>query len=427
MRLPIFWTWTSPLQPDTAKAARRVRLSRVASSAGGAVVTQFVLAGASLVLQAVAARFLGAEGFSHFVLIYGALVLGIALYTSWFGDALTVLDRFDPRIRAALLRSLILGGAMVSGAVAVFGNVFLDGRETAAAATVAAAWVLNESVRRIYSARTAFWALASNDAVGAAVTLATLTAIALLGGRLTLTQLFCAMAIGYIGAAVLGAMRQPREELRNPGIRDAAVRDVAGFAAWRSLQAGVRPFSLLVSRVLVGSFGGATALAGVEAARLLLAPALTVANGSGSYFLSTFASRNTSGRPPRSRDAVRGAAVLGGAVIAVGGTAVALTEPLSRLLTGGEFDVDVRAVLGWALYTTVFAATLPMTSLATARRRSRFVFGLRALEMSCGLGVLAAVLALNSAASWTAPYCLSAGGVITGLLLWAHLRRGDPQ
>ena len=113
--------------------------------------------------------------------------------------------------------------------------------------------------------------------------------------------------------------------------------------------------------------------------------------------------------------------------LAVGGTAVALTEPLSRLLTGGEFDVDVRAVLGWALYTTVFAATLPMTSLATARRRSRFVFGLRALEMSCGLGVLPAVLALNSAASWTAPYCLSAGGVITGLLLWAHLRRGDPQ
>jgi O-antigen/teichoic acid export membrane protein len=76
-------------------------------SGGGAVTVQLVIAGRSLILQAIAARTLGAAGYGTYAVLYSILVLLLAVQTSWVGDSLTVFDRFDPRIQGAILISVL--------------------------------------------------------------------------------------------------------------------------------------------------------------------------------------------------------------------------------------------------------------------------------------------------------------------------------
>jgi O-antigen/teichoic acid export membrane protein len=68
-------------------------------SGGGAVTVQLIIAGGSLILQAIATRTLGAAGYGTYAVLYSILVLLLAVQTSWVGDSLTVFDRFDPRIQ----------------------------------------------------------------------------------------------------------------------------------------------------------------------------------------------------------------------------------------------------------------------------------------------------------------------------------------
>jgi O-antigen/teichoic acid export membrane protein len=177
---------------------------------------------------------------------------------------------------------------------------------------------------------------------------------------------------------------------------------------------------------MVASFASKAALGAIEAARLLLAPALTVANGSGWFFLGDFAKAQKSGTPLRARHAVEASLTLGGVTLVIALAALALAGPLGPVLTGGRFPVDGVALGGWALYTAVFAATLPLSSLATARKESRLVFVIRAVEMSLGLLILAALLATDAGWAPATPYCLSGGGVISAVVLWVMLRRADP-
>ncbi|WP_460365891.1 hypothetical protein, partial [Actinocorallia lasiicapitis] len=165
--------------------SRLAALRRKGVSAGGAVAVQCVLAGGSLVLQAVAARSLGAAGYGVYALLYGVLVLVIAVQTSWVGDALTVFDRFEPRVRGALLLSLLItvaGGALVA---AVAGAFLLPAATTGLFVLLAVLWVLNETGRRIFTARMEFWRLAANDAAAYAVTLGTLGGAVLAGAEPT--------------------------------------------------------------------------------------------------------------------------------------------------------------------------------------------------------------------------------------------------
>jgi O-antigen/teichoic acid export membrane protein len=406
--------------------SRAARLKGALLSAGGAVSVQFVLAGGSLVLQGISARTLGGSGYGTYALLYGLLVLVISVQTSWLGDALTVFDRFDPRIRGALLISLIVGlvlGVTVAVGVAAW---FVPATTLPVFALLTALWILNESGRRIFTARMEFWRLAANDAANYAVTLLVLCGLALLGHRLSLALVFASMCAGMTAAIGLAWLRQPSEEYTLAPLRGSAIREVLGFSGWRSIQAGVRPLALLLARVLVAAFASRAALGAIEAARLLLAPALTVANGSGWFFLGDFAKAQKAGTPLRARHAVKASLTLGGVTLVIALAALALAGPLGPVLTGGEFPVDGVALGGWALYTVVFAATLPLSSLATARKRSRLVFVIRAVEMSLGLLVLVALLAVDAGWAAAAPYCLSGGGVLSLVVLWAMLRRADP-
>ncbi|MDX6738512.1 hypothetical protein [Actinocorallia sp. A-T 12471] len=402
------------------------RLWRKGVTAGGAVAVQFTLAGGSLVVQAVAARLLGADGYGTYALLYGVLVLVIGVQTSWVGDALTVFDRFEPRVRGALLLSLLLtcgGGALAAALVAVW---LLPAGAVAVFTLLTVLWVLNETGRRVFTARMEFWRLAANDAAGYAVTLGVLGGCLLAGVEASLGLVFGAMCAGAAFAVVLARLRQPREEYALAPLRGSAVREVLGFSGWRAAQAGIRPLALLAARSLIAVTAGRAALGAVEAARLLLAPAQTVANGAGWFFLGDFARAQRSGRPLPASAAVKASLTLGGITGAIALVCVALAGPLGPVLTGGAFALETAALAGWALYAVVFAGTLPLSSLATARKESRLVFVIRGVEMALGLAVLGALLLADPGAAAAAPYCLSAGGVASAVVLWFLLRRADP-
>src|SRR5699024_2497441 len=101
-------------------------------------------------------------------------------------------------------------------------------------------------------------------------------------------------------AIALAAVRLPRSELRPTFAAGAAMQEVADFGVWRAAQVGVRPLALLGLRATVAAVAGTHALGRLEAARLLVAPAMTVINGTGSALLPLYRQRLDDGVDLRS-------------------------------------------------------------------------------------------------------------------------------
>ncbi|TDD63638.1 hypothetical protein [Actinomadura rubrisoli] len=405
------------------------KAGRLLASAGGAVTVQFVTAGGSLVVQALCARTVGPSGYGAYALFVSVLIMITAVQTSWVGDSLTVFDRFDPRIRGALLLSvgITVGGGAAAGAAvsAVMGLAGAAG--IGLFALLVALWLLNETGRRIFTARMEFWRLALNDTSYLVVTLGTLGGVLALGADATVELMLAAMCAGCLVSIVLARLRLPAPEYAPAPLRGTAFREIAGFAAWRSVQAGLRPGALLLARVMIAAFASTAALAGIEAARLLLAPALTFVNGAGGFLLGDFAQAERSGRPMPARRAVRVCVVLSAIALVMSLSGILLVDWLGPLVTGGSFKVDRVALVGWGVYAVCFACTLPLASLATARKMSRSVFTVRGVESAVGLLVLLGLLVADPGHASIAPYCLGAGGLVSAAMLWRTLRRTDPS
>ncbi len=67
-----------------------------------------------------------------------------------------------------------------------------------------------------------------------------------------------------------------------PPRQRAAMREVAGFALWRSLQVSLRPAALAVTRFVVAATATTAVLGQLEAARIVMAPVLDVMGASAS-------------------------------------------------------------------------------------------------------------------------------------------------
>jgi O-antigen/teichoic acid export membrane protein len=392
------------------------------------VAVQFVLAGGSLVLQAVAARTLGGAGYGTYAVLYSILILLTVIHTSWIGDSLTVFDRFDRRIRSALWICFLLStmGGVVFALVASTAMAGLSSEAVVLFVTVTVLWLANETGRRIFAARMEFWRLAINDIAWYVVTLASIAILAWQGIAINLASILGAMCIGLMLAIVLARVRLPGREYAFVSMRGAAMAEVLGFAGWRSLQAGLRPLTLFLARLLIVVQAGPVVLGGIEAARLLMAPGITIINGSGWFLLGDFAIAQRTGQPVRTSRALRATAVLVAVTSALGVISVASVNWLEPLLTAGSFPISRTALVGWAIYTVCFACTMPMGNLAAARRQSRLVFAIRGIETIIGLLALAALLAIAAELASLAPYCLGAGGLASAAVLWSRLRRQDP-
>jgi O-antigen/teichoic acid export membrane protein len=419
------------------QATRRM-LRRFAGGAGAAITAQMVAAGGSFLLQVLAARSLGDAGYGRFAVCLAVIITVTALQTGWLGDSLTVLDRHAPEVRAALATSLIASGLLgLIGGLLVGVLIGLDGwLAPMLFGTLLATWLLEESGRRLLMARLEFWKLVGNDMTYLAVGLAVLFCCRAAGLELTLGVFLGAMTAGAAAAVLLVLVQVPRTELSElrPGL--TGMRAVAGFAAWRSAQATLRPAALLAARLLVLHLVSAAAVGRLELARLLMAPAQTVINGAGAFLLPTFTRTERerpgtrAGRRRQDRRADRAVLALAAATVLSGLIVLGVLGPLGRLISGGRFDVSPIAVLGWTVYLSTWAATLPYVSETVARRLSREVFRARLVDSVVGVALTVAVLAVDHDLVALVPWALAVGGTIGALKLRrlaARTRQSDPR
>lgn len=407
----------------TARAVRAVR-----GRAGPAVLSQGVAALSSLLVQAVAARTLGLAGYGSYILCFGVLVTATAVFTGFVGDALTVLDRFDPVVRAALSLATCIGvvlGALVGGITAL---TVPGGGPAAGAAfgAASAAWLAREVVRRTLMAGLSYWLLVAVDTLAVVVTLGALALILDTVADSGLAGIFSAMAIGNTLAGLLGVAVLPAAERRSLRPGAAGLPRVAAFAAWRSLQVGLRPATLVVVRVSVAAAGGLGAVGLLEAGRLILAPVQTVVNSAGSLLLAGGAAARRAGRTA-SAWTTRAAVLLAAGAVAGGAVGAGFADPLGRLLIG--HPAPAALVVGWAAFLAVAAAGLPYATEVTVHERSRTVFGIRLAESFTAIALVGLVAGLGAPVAFV-PWSMAlvgAGWFLVLLRVARALRRSTAE
>jgi O-antigen/teichoic acid export membrane protein len=413
---------TSWASRSLGRLAANERVWLLGRRATGAVTTTFINAGGSLVLQILAARTLGAAGYGAFAIISSILVLMTSVQTAWVGDSLTVLDRLDHGVRRALIVSqagfvalsilVCLGGTILLGIGGVrLGLLF---------GVAVSLWICEELGRRILMARLEFWALVLNDSIYVVASLIALVGLRAAAGSYSLEVFVLAIAIGAAVAIVALFFQLPEAETEAPSAGSVDLGEVARFAGWRSGQAAIRPMALLLMRVLVAAIASKAVLGQIEAARLLIAPALTFISGAGTFLLPMYSDDH---RKRGGRTLPLGAtmAALFGSVCLYGLVVLGFLHPLTTLLTGGTYRVAPVAVVGWALFAGGFGAGLAPAALAVARRQSREVFYVRVLDSAIGLAAAAVLLAFHRAN--LAPLALAIGMYVGATLLVRVARR----
>ena len=396
--------------------SRPASTQRALPSAAGAVAGQATLALGSFVLQLLAARTLGAEGLGVFALLFGSVVIATAVSSGLIGDSLTVLDRHDPVLRAALAGSAlsVVGGS--AAAAFVLGSALGSLRVSTAAlfAAATAAFMTADLLRRTLMACQRYWRLVAVDS-GAFV--AAMGVLLLLRGHgLTIDSFLAALLVGQVAACLVALRSLPRAERRLPTRQRGGLRAVLAFGSWRAAQQFVRPTTLNLMRWLVLVTAGQVAVGRLEAARLFVAPAMLLVQGVGAYLFSSYAAGRDEPMSTLLRRADRGAATLLAVCGAVAVAATASAPVLGPVLTGGRFDLATSAVLGWGLYAASCAVVLPYGSLAAVRGDQAKVFGLRVLDSLAGLAAIALALVWAGLPVATAPWLLAAGSVAAGVV-----------
>ncbi len=401
---------------------------RLSPRALGAISAQFSQAFGSFVLQAMAARTLGLTDFGAFAVLIGGIVLATGIMTGFVGDSLTVLDRADPRIRTALqLWCLILAAGTFVVSAVLAERSGLAGLHTAlvfGAAT--AAWVVEDTVRRLLMATLRFWSVVAVDLSHATTALIWLAVAHGVNGRLTLLDFMVALLLGQTVAVLVGLLRTPLIEQTVSRGRGAAMGTVAAFGAWRGLQQGIRPATLTVARYLVVLAASQAAVGRLEAARVYMAPALLVVQGAGSFLLAMYAvNRNTPIRQAVRR-ADRAAIALVGASLVMGVVATASVGWAGPLISGHEYSIDPLAVAGWAVFAASVAAVMPYASLAAVRGRQIVVVMLRFADAAISLAAAAAVLWWITGNPSVVPFAIACGS-LGGALLQRRVALSAPE
>jgi O-antigen/teichoic acid export membrane protein len=386
---------------------------RLPTRALGALSAQTVLALNSFVLQVLASRELGAAGLGTFALLFGAIVMATAFTTGLIGDSLTVLDRSQSSIRAALFR---LGWLLVTALLSFGVSVNYLPVTTAVLFTVAmAVFVMADVSRRMLMANLRFWRLAIVDSLALVATLLFLGAFSL-GGPLRLNHFIAALATGQAVACLLALTQLPASERSIGGRGWGDWRAVLDYGMWRAVQQFVRPTTLNAARWIVLIAAGTAAVGELEAARVFVAPAMLLVQGFGSYLFSSYAADrdyDTAHLVTRA-DRAATAMLIGAVFIAV--LAGFLLPFVGDWLTGGTFDLSLIAVLGWSCYTASCAAVLPYGSLAAVRGKQQLVLTIRLADSALSLA-LAAVLILGvGVGTFWMPWMLSIGSFVGGFL-----------
>lgn len=414
---------------SSSRPRTRDRAAQAAAKPVGALLSQGIVAGSSLVLQIIALRELGAAGLGSFSLLFGVLITVNSIQSGWIGDSLTVLDRFEPGIRRALVQSqvAVIGLVFVSTAglalVMPVGDVDLTLALLFGLASVM--WVVEETLRRLLIARREFWKLVANDASFALGAFGLIAFVVATGNTFTLETLVLALFAGAVVAIAVGVAQLPRAELSRGLLGPSRLRELSSFAVWRAAQIGLRPGSQQIVRVIIVVAASREVLGQLETARLLLAPVLTAVNGAGVYLLPTYSSQARRRRP--FRPAVpRAMAVVGAMAAAYGALTLWLRDPLVNVLTDGTTEVAAAALLSWSLFAVGFGAGVPAGNAMVALGRSRTAFSVRVLDAAAGV-VAAGLIAVGGWSNFV-PAGLALGTFVgAGRLLHLLWRDSTPN
>ncbi|HTO01327.1 MAG TPA: hypothetical protein VL068_11690 [Microthrixaceae bacterium] len=387
----------------------------------GAVVSQSISSLSSLLLAAIAARELGAEGLGAFAILFSIVITFNALTSGYVGDSLTVLDRFDPDIRRALLAAAVTSTILaIITAWASALALGLGAGATLAFAGALTAWVWEEYFRRLLINIHEFWKLAINDA---AFLLTALASIGVLHSfdRLTLSTLFLAMILGSTSCVVLATFQLPTIELALPERGSIAVRKLNSFAIWRAAQTAIRSLSMSVVRIAVALVATTAAVGDLEAARILATPMTTVVAGAAAFILPRMAAEERGEAGARQTPVVKVSLLLGGVSLVIGIICTLLVPTIAAPILGDRVAVDQLAALHWALFASAFGLGVPLGNALVAMKQSRLTFWIRLLDAVLGVS-LATLLAWAISPSWT-PLGLTIGALIGAGCCFIALRR----
>jgi O-antigen/teichoic acid export membrane protein len=382
------------------------------------MVAQLWQAAGSFGLQVLAAHLLGATGLGSFALCFGVIVFATALVSGVVGDSLTVLDRHDRAVRAGLQwwALILVLGSSVAGSVALCVSGLLTTSEAVVFGVAALAFQVEELLRRLFMAQLRFWRLVIVDTTALAVALATVGLSALVS-PVSLLTLLAGLAAGQVVGAVVALVMLPAAERRLVSLRGARVAAVASFGAWRGAQVAVNPGVLTVFRSIVIFGVGTAALGQVEAARILVAPAILLVQGLGSYLLASYARDAEAPLGLLVSRAGRAALFMAAAIVLAGGVAALLVPYAGPLVAGAQFAISGVTVFCWALYAAASATLQPYASLCAARGRPRQVFAVRLVDAAVALSLTGVAVLLLHVPTAVTPLALAVGLLVGGILV----------
>ncbi|WP_449281768.1 hypothetical protein [Leucobacter sp.] len=386
-----------------------------------ATLSQAVQAGVSFVLQILVLRLLGIDDYGRFAVLYGVIVLAMAVVSGLVGDSLVVLHRDHRPVRAALeltALAMTLGLGLVAASVA-FASGFVDPLETAAFGVALVAFVTMEVVRRLMIAHLIFVRVVLADLIGFATTLAGL-AIGSSTGGLTLAVFLLAISAGQAAALVSGWRLLPASERTLVPLRAPDLASVWRYGSWRALQQTLRPALFTAVRVLVVGYAGVAAVGVLEAGRTYVSPLVLVVGGFSSLLFVRFADRAKAGGAGSLREADRVVGALILISIALSAIALALRPWAGPIVFG--IDLDLTVVIAWIVYGLSVAMVTPYGALSAVSGRQAAVFLIRLADTV--LAAAAALVCLALGASYAVvPFALAAASVLGGIALrWVAVR-----
>lgn len=389
-----------------------------------AVLSKFATAVGTFLLQAVAARSLGADGLGAFALVYSVLLMIASLSNGLVGDSLTVLDRSKSHIRSAILLWGIVNSVSAGtvGAIFLMASCGLSSGEAVLFVLATTAFVAESAVRRLLQARLLFWSGVVIELIGGAASIAAVAIWAAVG-PLSLHTFIIALGVGQLLATGAGWRFLPPSERRLEWSKPtAAMREVGAFGLWRAAQQGIRPGVLTVVRAVVAGLASAATLGRLEGARVIMSPALLMVQGISAYLFASYANSRQATMARLMRRADTATLTLSILTLLMGVVGTVLLPWIGPLFTGDKFQLSSVAVFGWAVYAAASAGVTPYQGLAAVRGRQATVTLLRCIDAALSLVFVTAAIVLGAPAAWV-PFVLAGGSCIGGLLVRRYALR----
>lgn len=396
-------------------AATTVAPARSRVDVAGAVAAQFSQAAGSFLLQVLAARLLGKEGLAVFAVLSGLVVLATAVVSGFVGDSLTVLDRSATAVRAGLQWWLVVlsTGVALIASLGLWGSDYLTPWEALVFGLSGAAFVAEDSFRRLLMATMRFWAIVVVDLVSLIGSVG-VVAVVHATSEVTLATLLEGLLVGQVAAMAVAVVLLPPSDRWWARGTTPDRGHVFRYGKWRALQVSVRPAMLAVMRVIVVAGVGRAAYGELEGARLFVAPATLAVNGASSYLFARFARTKDVATSKLLRQSDRGVVVLATASLGLGVIAALLVPSLGSAMVGDDFDLDRWGVFGWAVLAAATAAATPYGVLAAVRGRQGATLLVRLTDAVCSLVGVAIAMQLDWSET-SVPYVLAASAFLGGI------------